>query len=127
MTLIYRDEKGSPLTIQEIDGNFRELETRINTLSDAQEQTEGLGKISIEGDQIRFTGIFGTDFGSVTLPKAQLNLPSPPNGSPPLYERGSLPALGILGQQALLLEDEGPTLIFFNGTHWQRLMKGDTL
>jgi hypothetical protein len=120
MTIIYRHEKGSPLTVQEIDGNFRELETRINTLSETQEHVEGLGKISLEGDQIRFTGTFGADFGSFTLPQ-------PPSGSLPLYERASLPASGTLGQLGLLLEDEGPTLIFFNGNHWQRLKQGEKL
>lgn len=126
MTIIYRHEKGSPLTVQEIDGNFRELETRLNTLSEAQERTESLGKINVEGNQISFIGTFGTNFGSFILPQAQhLNLPPPP--SLPLYEKAFLPAEEKMGQLALLLEDEGPTLIYFNGTQWQRLRKGDTL
>lgn len=74
MTIIYRTEKGSPLTVQEIDDNFRELETRLTALEDHPEVGEGIGKIHIEGDHISFRGTFGTDFGTFTLPKATLNL-----------------------------------------------------
>jgi len=77
MTIIYRSEKGAPLTASEIDGNFRELETRLNDLEDHAEAGEGIGKIRVEGDEISFLGTFGTDFGSFTLPKASLNFCGP--------------------------------------------------
>lgn len=172
MPIITRAEKGAPLTSQEIDGNFKELETRIDHLTDHQEAGEGIGKIYLEGDQLHIIGTFGTDFGIFTLPKANLNpcgpwasqmpykkldlvtsdnalscciadhtstewtqdhlfwtlilhLPQPPSLS--LYERSSLPEKETLGKLALLLEEEGSTLIFFNGKNWQRLTKGENL
>lgn len=73
MTLIYRAEKGSPLTAQEIDNNFKELESRLLTLEEQAETTESLGKIHIEGDKIHFKGTFGKDFGTFTLPHPTLN------------------------------------------------------
>ncbi len=72
MPIIYRAEKGAPLAAEEIDGNFRELETRLKILEDHPESSEGLGKIEVQGDQIKLTGTFGTDFGLFTLPKATL-------------------------------------------------------
>lgn len=98
MAITYRTEKGSPLTVEEIDGNFRELETRLNTLEEHGEGGEGF------------------------------NLP-PPQSSPSLpgYETASLPPTATMGQIAVLLSEESPTLIFFNGTNWQRLIKGDIL
>lgn len=174
MTITYRGEKGSPLTVQEIDDNFRELETRLNIFEDHSEAGESLGKIYIEGDQINFKGTFGTDFGTFTLPKANLNpcgvwarqtpyrkldlvtaenalhccinahistswtqdssfwkqaliLPQPPPATLSLYEKASLPEAETMGKLALLLENEGSSLIFFNGNNWQRLIKGETL
>lgn len=174
MTIIYRTEKGSPLTVQEIDNNFRELETRLTALIEHPEVGEGIGKIHVEGDQIHFWGTFGTDFGTHILPKATLNPCGPwssqtpykkmdlvtmdnglyccigdhmstewlqdslfwktlltlPQPQPPpvaLYEKASLPERTTMGTLALLLGEEDPTLIFFNGTNWQRLIKGENL
>lgn len=174
MSIIYRAEKGAPLTVEEIDGNFRELETRLNRLEDHSEVGEGLGKIEVQGDQMILTGTFGTDFGTFTLPKATLrvrgrwlpqtsyqkpdlvtyeaslycclkdhtstlwnqdnshwqeilSLACPPSPSLPLYEKATLPLEETIGKLAILLGEEGPNLIFFNGKTWQRLMKGETL
>lgn len=174
MPITYRREKGSPLTTEEIDENFRELESRLNALTANSEGGEGLGKIYLAGDQISFTGTFGADFGTFTLPKASLSpcvawatqtpykthdvvtvesslycctqehmstiwaqdspfwklaftFPQPPPPSLPLYEKASLPETEIMGKLAVLLEEEGPTLIFFNGNKWQRLIKGENL
>jgi len=174
MPITYRQQKGSPLTTEEIDENFRELESRLNALTDNPEVGEGLGKVHLEGDQISFTGTFGADFGTFTLPKATLNpcgewaaqtpykkhdmvtietrlycctqehmsttwaqdasfwklafnFPHPPPPSLPLYEKASLPGAEIMGKLAVLLEEEGSTLIFFNGNKWQRLIKGENL
>lgn len=162
MSIIYRAEKGAPLTADEIDGNFRELESRLKILEDHPEVGEGIGKIQVQGDQLTLTGTFGMDFGTFTLPKATLNprgkwlpqipyqrqdlvttdsslyyclkehtstsweqdrslwqeilsFPKPAPSSLTLYEKATLPAQESLGKLALLLEEEGPTLIFFNG------------
>ena len=70
MSIIYRTEKGAPLAAEEIDGNFRELESRLKILEEHPESGEGIGNIQIHGDQMILTGTFGTDFGTFTLPKA---------------------------------------------------------
>jgi len=174
MSITYRAEKGAPLTIAEIDGNFKELDSRLKILEEHPEVGEGLGKIQVQGDQMTLTGTFGTDFGTFFLPKASLklcgvwlsqtpyqkldlvtsenvlycclkehmssqweqdrtlwqdilSLPKPPSSSCPLYEKPTLPVDESVGKLALLLEEEGPSLIFFNGKTWQRLMKGETL
>jgi len=117
MTIIYRAEKGSPLSIDEIDGNFRALDKRLKSLEDHPERGEGLGKIDLRDNQITFRGTFGTDFGTFPFPSLLL----------PLYEKATLPQEEGLGKLALLMGESGPTPIFFNGTHWQYLTKGDTL
>ncbi len=174
MSLVYRSEKGTPLLADEIDENFRELDTRLKTLEDHPEMGEGLGQIQIRDGKITFTGTFGTDFGTFALPKANLkpcglwapqisyqkldlvvyqttlyccaqehvstlwsqdfevwkevlSLPSPPSSSLPLYEKATLPVEESLGKLAILLDEEGPQIIFFNGKLWQRLMKGESL
>jgi len=174
MSIIYRADKGAPLSIEEIDGNFRELETRLNRLEDHPEVAESIGKIEVQGDQMILTGTFGTDFGTFTLPKAPfrlqgrwlpqtlyqkgdmvtyenrlyccsgdhmsslwtqddgswqeiLSVPSPPSSSLPLYEKATLPIEETIGKLAILLGEEDPNLIFFNGKTWQHLMKGETI
>lgn len=72
MTLIYRTQKGAPLTSLEVDTNFKELDTRLKHLEEHSEKGEGLGKVQVKGDQITFQGTFGSDFGTFTLPKATL-------------------------------------------------------
>jgi len=71
--LTYRTEKGAPLTIEEMDGNFREIEGRLKLLEAHLESGEGLGKITVQEDQMTLVGTFGTPFGTFTLPKAVLN------------------------------------------------------
>ncbi len=174
MSIIYRSEKGAPLSAEEIDGNFKELETRLKSLEEHHEVAESLCKIDIHGDQVTFIGAFGTAFGTFALPKATLkprgpwltetayqpldvvtgegslysclkehvsttwehdnklwqeilSLPKPPETTLSLYEESTLPKEESLGKLALLLGKESPTLIFFNGKTWQRLMKGDLL
>ena len=174
MPLVYRSTKGAPLTADEIDGNFKELDQRLQHLQENPECGEGLGKIDVLDDHLRFSGTFGTDFGTFPLPKPKLNLcghwrahtpyqaldlityerglygcekphtsttwekdvnywkellslPPPSSSSLPLYEQATLPPQESLGTLALLMGHEDPTLIFFNGKTWQRLMKGAPL
>lgn len=174
MPITYRAEKGSPLSVEEIDGNFRELDNRLKNLEENPEVGESIGKIQVEGDQIHFRGTFATDFGTFTLPSPTLKLkgkwmiqtfyqtldlvthetglysclhahtsitweqdinawqeifalPKPPPPSLHLYEKATLPQEEILGKMAILVGEEEPALIFFNGKTWQHLMKGDTL
>lgn len=77
MTIIYRHEKGAPLSSEEIDGNFKELEGRLKVIEETPTDGEGIGKIHLEGEHIKFTGTFGKDFGTFALPKPALNLCGP--------------------------------------------------
>ena len=56
-----------------------------------------------------------------------LSLPKTTSTSLPLYEKETLPQEESLGKIALLLGEEEPSLIFFNGKTWQRLTKGEKL
>ncbi|HUX78210.1 MAG TPA: hypothetical protein VMW10_00470 [Alphaproteobacteria bacterium] len=174
MSIIYRAEKGAPLSAEEVDGNFKELEMRLQQLEEHPEAPESLGRIDVQGDQISLIGTFGTDFGTFTLPKATLHfngkwlpqilyqklqmvtydkalycclqehtstqwerdtsqwqeilsLPAPPSAPFPLYERSTLPAQETLGKLGILMGEEDPNLIFFNGKNWQLLMIGETI
>ncbi len=66
--IIYRTEKGAPLTAEEIDGNFRELVARLKPIEAHLESEEGLGQILVQGDQMTLMGTFGKEFGTFTLP-----------------------------------------------------------
>ncbi len=77
MPIIYRAEKGSPLSIEELDNNFKDLDSRLKILEDNPDRGEGLGKIQIRENQATFIGSFGTDFGTFTLPTASFK----PRGS----------------------------------------------
>ncbi len=70
--MIYRSEKGEPLTFHELDGNFKELYELIHTLIKKDEAKtlvpEYLKEIKQEGQNLYFKGSVGSDLGVVTLP-----------------------------------------------------------
>lgn len=70
--ITYRTEKGAPLTIEEMDGNFRDIESRLKVLETHLASGEGIGKVLVQGDKLTVVGTFGTDFGTFSLPKASL-------------------------------------------------------
>ena len=70
MGIMYRHQKGEALTIEEMDGNFANLEGRIKTLETNPASAEGIAGVGQEGDQLMIYGSFGTVLGRVTLPKA---------------------------------------------------------
>jgi len=74
MPIIYRRDKGGPLTIEEVDGNFANLDRRLQHLETAGIQAEGIGRIRQEGEIIEITGTRGTIFGRFILPKV---IPNP--------------------------------------------------
>ncbi|MBI2707875.1 MAG: hypothetical protein HYX35_06170 [Proteobacteria bacterium] len=170
--ITYRTEKGAPLSIDEMDGNFRDIESRLKILEAHLESGEGIGKILVQGAAMNIVGTFGTDFGVFPLPKASLKprglwvaqtpyqeldlvvqnhgvyccsqdhlstlweqdvhawqeiLTFPTPTPLILYERATLPVQEERGKQALLIDEHGITLIFFDGKKWQRLMKGEDL
>ncbi len=74
MPIIYREHKGAPLTIQEMDGNFKALEERLEALEKAPLMAEGIKNIHQEGDQLKIESTEGRLFGPFQLPKY---LPNP--------------------------------------------------
>jgi hypothetical protein len=52
---------------------------------------------------------------------------SPPITPRIIYERATLPPQEVMGKIAVLMEETGSSLIFCDGTGWQRLQKGDPL
>lgn len=70
MPIVLRKEKGSALTIEELDGNFSDINQRLKTLETTPALAEGIGKIIQSGDQLTIAGTFGTLFGSFVLPKS---------------------------------------------------------
>ena len=68
MALIFRDQKGAPLTSDEVDGNFRELLTRIELLEKTPALAESIGKIEQKGDRVEVIGTNGTSFGAYKIP-----------------------------------------------------------
>lgn len=70
--IIYRAQKGAPLSFEEMDNNFRELDTRLSRLEALKDSVEGIGRIDGHDDHITITGTLGSDFGTFPLPKANL-------------------------------------------------------
>ncbi|TGW15842.1 hypothetical protein EIL50_00515 [bacterium NHP-B] len=62
MPLIFRDTKGAPLTSQEVDNNFRELDTRITALEQDDFHAETLTSVTTEGEQLIIQGSHGSTF-----------------------------------------------------------------
>ena len=69
MGLVYRYQKKEPLTIEEMDGNFANLEKRVKHLETNPPLAEGIAKLTQEGDHLTVHGTFGTVLGQVILPK----------------------------------------------------------
>ena len=69
MSITYRKQKGSPLTIEEMDNNFLDIVKRLFELEKTPLCAEGIKEIVQEGDQITIKGTFGSSFGPFSLPK----------------------------------------------------------
>lgn len=69
MGIVYRHQKKEPLTIEEMDGNFFNLDTRLKILEEKPATVEGIAKVNQEGDQLVIIGTFGGTLGKVLLPK----------------------------------------------------------
>lgn len=106
MVLVFRREKGGPLTSDELDGNFEWLEEKIQNLEDIPTQGEGIDQVVQEGSQIRFIGSYGKDFGTFSLCQ---NLR--------VYQ-GTLPKKGEDGEMIIFEKDNAFTLLFYAGESW---------
>lgn len=69
MPIVYREHKGAPLSIQEMDGNFKHLDERLQALESSPLMAEGIKEIRQEADQLFIEGTFGRTFGPFILPK----------------------------------------------------------
>ncbi len=68
MTLIYREEKGMPLTVTEMDGNFRDLDERLKKLESYDPRTIPPLRVESEGHILIFKDQFGEIIGKCPLP-----------------------------------------------------------
>jgi len=66
--LAYRNQQGRPLTKEELNSNFKNLEMRLRALETSPLRTEGIAQVSLEGNQLVLVGTQGTRFGPLTLP-----------------------------------------------------------
>lgn len=69
MPILYRALKGAPLTAEEVDNNFKDLDTRLKSLEDSPPDAEGIASISVENGQMTLQGTQGNTFGPFALPK----------------------------------------------------------
>lgn len=70
MVLIYRADKGSPLTSDEVDGNFHDLDDRVTDLEDSPPAANGIANIVVDGTQMTIVLEDATELGPYTLPQA---------------------------------------------------------
>lgn len=68
MAIVYRSQKGLALSVEEMDGNFRDLDKRLKEVEEVPSAAEGIKKIVVEGDVMSVIGSHGTDFGDFKLP-----------------------------------------------------------
>jgi hypothetical protein len=75
MVITYRKLKGSPLSIDELDQNFRELHERLEKLETQAGEGAfgGLKKISQEGQEIVFEDTQGGELGRFKAPVLRFN------------------------------------------------------
>ncbi len=71
MTIIYRAQKGAPLTMEEIDGNFKDLDTRLEAIEEHTLEVGGISRILLEGDELVIQGTNHSTLGRVRLPMPQ--------------------------------------------------------
>jgi hypothetical protein len=69
MPLVYRLEKGAPLTVEEVDGNFRDLEERLTVLEARTSTDEGIERITVEEGAMVIHAGHGRTWGPFALPR----------------------------------------------------------
>lgn len=67
MSIIYRQEKGAPLTAREMDDNFHELEDRIRKL-EASHPHQQIDSIEMEEDHMAIKDAVGQVMHRIKLP-----------------------------------------------------------
>jgi len=67
MTLVYRTEKGAPLTPSEVDGNFHDLDDRVGTIEDNPVEPIAPVSISMTGNSFTMGLSNGETLGPITF------------------------------------------------------------
>ena len=70
MTITLRSVKGSNLTAAEVDGNFTDLDTRVDALEASSPEPNNISNILVSGTQMTIVLDDATEFGPFTLPQA---------------------------------------------------------
>ena len=73
MTLTLRKNKNAPLTIEELDGNFENLDTRLNVFEKQTEKLEIPSEFLVENGTFLIKGSKGSLLGKVPLPSPKLS------------------------------------------------------
>ncbi|MDR1475246.1 MAG: hypothetical protein LBI30_01840 [Holosporales bacterium] len=73
MSITYRNIKSIPLTSDEVDENFRNLDSRLSALENRQDNVEAISRIDQEFNVLKFFTNKGREIGRVTIPPFQLN------------------------------------------------------
>ncbi len=89
MAIVWRQTKGSPLTSDELDQNFLELDQRLAALEKGAGSAEGLARVEQEGDWMIFLGTRGSVLGKVRIPRAPFR-PAGPWKSMDIYQPGDV-------------------------------------
>ena len=109
MVLVYRHEKNAPLSHQELDGNFKDLDQRIQYLEEKIEKANILHHIKIEKERIFFLGTQGHVLADIPVPTIKFT----PRGSwaPQTYYQ-KFDVVAVPGQTFLCTENHcsGTTL-----------------
>ncbi len=73
MSLIYRLVKGAPLTAQDLDHNFQELQARLEMVEkQSAVATLGVAKVGLDRRDLMFLNGAGEEIGRIPLPLPQL-------------------------------------------------------
>lgn len=71
--LVYRSEKEAPLSIEELDGNFRDLDNRLKYLEEKIQTANILQDIKVDNNRFTFINPQGKVLADVPIPSIQLN------------------------------------------------------
>lgn len=120
MPIILRQTKDAPLTVAELDGNFADLDSRINQLSSAMAKTVSIATIERFGSELHFISNTGDTIATVRLPELAAKLP--------VYDRATLPGQCDVGQLCVFLEPSHDScVIFFDGGRWLKVSDNQPL
>ena len=124
MPIILRKTKEAPLTIEELDGNFADLDSRINQLNETISKTASLATIERRDGELWFISKTGEVIADIKMPE----LTAPEFVKLSVYDRSNLPGRCKIGQICVFLDrDHTACVIFFDGEKWLKVMDNQPL